>query len=65
MGFLPGISISNDKKNKKDWKALPREAVESPSLQVALSALVGISHRLDPMTLEVFSSLLPVDSGIL
>lgn len=48
----------------RHWKDLPREVVDSPSLEVskkcldgALSALVGISHRFDSKILEVFSNL--------
>lgn len=46
------------------WNEQPREAVESPSMQVfrstqcsALDDKVGMAHRLDLMILEVISNL--------
>lgn len=52
------------------WNGLPREKVESPSLEVSMEGLEDphwhreeIGHRLNSMTLELFSNL--SDSGIL
>lgn len=53
----------------RHWEDLTRQVVDSPSLEVpkeqldvALTALVGIDHRLDSVVLEGFSNL--KDPGI-